>query len=125
MDAKTGEQAPPDSTYYAGWRQAVADGRFRQFPLETIVAAIQDLRTNTDSGVRNALVKFLSDTIYTRLRRTVGWILVLDPKLNSSPFITYIVIAWKIPPSQLLVLSDAHYRSVARIGPPQQGQSVE
>jgi hypothetical protein len=72
MDAKTGEQAPPDSTDYAGWRQAVADGRFRQFPLETIVAAIQDLRTNTDSGVRNALVKFLSDTIYTRLRRTVG-----------------------------------------------------
>jgi len=44
------------------------------------------------------------------------WILVLDPKLNSSPFITYIVIAWKIPPSQLLVLSDGHYRGMARIG---------
>lgn len=50
------------------------------------------------------------------------WILVLDPKLNHSPFITHIVIAWTIPPNRLLVLSDAHYRSVARIGGPAAGQ---
>ena len=47
------------------------------------------------------------------------WLLVLDPKLNRSPFITYVVIAWKIPRKRLLVLTDAHYRSLARIGLPQ------
>jgi hypothetical protein len=46
------------------------------------------------------------------------WILVLDSKLNRSPFITHIVLAWKIPPNRLLVLVDAHYRSTARVGPP-------
>ena len=46
------------------------------------------------------------------------WLLVLDPKLNRSPFITYIVVAWKIPRKRLLVLTDAHYRSMARVGPP-------
>jgi hypothetical protein len=53
------------------------------------------------------------------------WLIVLDPKLNRSPFITYIVIAWKIPPNRLLVLSDSHYRSVACIGPPQQGDGAK
>ena len=48
------------------------------------------------------------------------WLLVLDPKLNRSPFITYIVLAWKIPPTRLIVLTDAHYRSMARVGPPKQ-----
>ena len=50
------------------------------------------------------------------------WLLVLDPKLNRGPFISCIVNAWKIPQNQLLVLSDAHYRSTARVGPPQQGE---
>jgi hypothetical protein len=50
------------------------------------------------------------------------WILVLDPKLNRSPFITHIVLAWKIPRDRLLVLTDAHYRSLARVGRPQQEQ---
>jgi hypothetical protein len=50
------------------------------------------------------------------------WLLVLDPKLNRSPFITHIVLAWKIPRDRLLVLTDAHYRSLARVGPPQQEQ---
>jgi hypothetical protein len=53
------------------------------------------------------------------------WILVLDPKLNRSPFITYSVIAWKLPLNRLLVLSGSHYRSVARVGPPQQGNGAE
>lgn len=46
------------------------------------------------------------------------WLLVLDPKLNRSPFITHIVVAWKILRSRLLVLTDAHYRSMARIRSP-------
>jgi len=44
------------------------------------------------------------------------WLLVLDPKLNRAPFSTHIVIAWKIPRNRLLVLTDAHYRSFARVG---------
>jgi hypothetical protein len=47
------------------------------------------------------------------------WLLVLDPKLNRAPFITHVVTAWKIPRNRLLVLTDAHYRSMARVGPPQ------
>ena len=47
------------------------------------------------------------------------WLLVLDPKLNRSPFITHIVLVWKISLNRLLVLTDAHYRSMARVGPPQ------
>ena len=50
------------------------------------------------------------------------WLLVLDPKLNRSPFIAHIVRAWKIPTNRLLVLTDAHYRSLGRVGPPQQEQ---
>jgi hypothetical protein len=46
------------------------------------------------------------------------WILVLDPKFKRAPFITHVVVAWKIPRERLLVLTDAHYRSMARVGPP-------
>ena len=46
------------------------------------------------------------------------WLLVLDPKLNRGTFIEYIVLAWKIPRKRLLVLTDAHYRSLARVGLP-------
>lgn len=53
------------------------------------------------------------------------WLLVLDPKLNRSPFITHIVLAWNLPRSRLLVLTDAHYRSLARVGLPQQGSNAE
>lgn len=47
------------------------------------------------------------------------WILVLDPKLNRAPFIVHIVTTWKVPRDRLLVLTDAHYRSIARVGSPQ------
>jgi hypothetical protein len=47
------------------------------------------------------------------------WLLVLDPKLNRAPFIAHIVFGWKIPRSRLLTLTDIHYRSFARVGPPQ------
>ncbi len=43
---------------------------------------------------------------------------LLDAKLNRTPFIAYIVQAWNIPRNRLLVLTDAHYRSLARVGPP-------
>ena len=47
------------------------------------------------------------------------WLLLLDPKLNRAPFISHVVTVWKIPPDRLLVLTDAHYRSMARVGSPQ------
>ena len=47
------------------------------------------------------------------------WLLALDPKLNRAPFIAHIVFGWKIPRTRLLTLTDAHYRSLARVGPPQ------
>jgi hypothetical protein len=47
------------------------------------------------------------------------WLLVLDSKLNRSTFIDYVVLVWRIPRTRLLALPDAHYRSIARIGPPQ------
>ena len=49
------------------------------------------------------------------------WLLVLDPKLNRAPFITHILTVWKIPRNRLLVLTDAHYRSMARVRPPRRG----
>jgi hypothetical protein len=52
-------------------------------------------------------------------KQDVRWLLVLDPKLKRNPFISHIVLAWKIPQNRLLVLTDAHYRSLARVGPPQ------
>lgn len=72
MDASTGEEPPPDSTDIAGWRRAIADGRFRRFPLEAIAAAIQDLRPNRDGGLITALAKHLSESVYRIVRRYVG-----------------------------------------------------
>ena len=72
MNGNTGGERPPQSTDLAAWRQAVADGRLRQIPFEAIVAAIQDLGPDTDKAVQNALVKHLSDFIYTHLKRKIG-----------------------------------------------------
>jgi DNA-directed RNA polymerase specialized sigma24 family protein len=63
---------PPKSTDVGGWRQIVDEGWCCQFPFESIVAALQDLGPNTDRAVRNGLAKYLSDSIYTILRRNVG-----------------------------------------------------
>ncbi len=73
MDASTGEEPPPDSTDVAGWRQTIADGRFRRFPLEAIAAAIQDLRPNRDGALISTLVKHLSDSVYRIVRSQVGY----------------------------------------------------
>jgi DNA-directed RNA polymerase specialized sigma24 family protein len=71
MDHKAGEDAPP-STDLAGWRRAVGDGCFRAFSMESIVAAIQDLRPTTDKAVMNPLVLHVSDTIMRMLRGVIG-----------------------------------------------------
>ena len=72
MDTRTDDEPPPRSTDLDGWRQAVADGRYRKFKLETIVAAIQDLGPKTDKSVLNTLALHLSDTILRILRWRVG-----------------------------------------------------
>ncbi len=72
MDASTGEEPPLDSTDVAGWKRVVADGLLDRLPLEAIVAALQDLRLNTDLGLRNDLAKNLSDRVYRLLRGQVG-----------------------------------------------------
>ena len=72
MNKKTSEEIPPGSTDLAGWRQAIADGSFREFRLEEIVAAIQDLGPRTDKYVLNTLAKYLSDSMFRILRGLVG-----------------------------------------------------
>ena len=71
MDHRTSEDAPP-STDLAGWRGAVGNGCFRTFPMESVVAAIQDLGPTTDKTVMNPLVLHVSDTITRMLRGTIG-----------------------------------------------------
>ena len=50
----------PESNDIDGWRRAVKEERLSTFPLEAIVAAIQDLGVNSDIEVINALAQFLS-----------------------------------------------------------------
>jgi hypothetical protein len=71
MGPQTGEE-PPDPSDLAGWQRAIVEQRLHEFPAERIVAAFQDLGPNTDKSVRHALAKYLSDDIYTRLRRNIG-----------------------------------------------------
>jgi RNA polymerase sigma factor (sigma-70 family) len=72
MEASTNEEPPPDSTDFAGWKRAAEQKLLLYLPLEAIAAALQDIRFNTDSGLRNALAKALSDRTYKLLRRQVG-----------------------------------------------------
>ncbi len=72
METHTGEDATPRSTDLDAWRQAVTAGRFRNFKMEDIIAAIQDLGPGTDKGVLNPLVLHVSDTIVRILRSRVG-----------------------------------------------------
>jgi hypothetical protein len=53
------------------------------------------------------------------------WLLVLDEKLNRAPFIAYIVLAWEIPRHRLLVMTGAHYCSLARVGAPHSLEGAE
>jgi hypothetical protein len=72
MDTRTVEEPLPHSTDLAGWRQAVADGGFRDFRMEGIIAAIQDLGPKGDKVVLNPLVLHVSDTIVRILRLIVS-----------------------------------------------------
>jgi RNA polymerase sigma factor (sigma-70 family) len=72
MDTNSDEDAPPQPGDLSGWRAAIADGSFRQFRPEDIVATIQNLGPNTDKTVLNALAKHLSDTMMRLLRARVG-----------------------------------------------------
>ena len=72
MDASTSEEPPPDSTDFAGWKRAADEERLDYLPLEAIFAALQDIRFNTDSGLRNALAKALSNRTLKLLRARVG-----------------------------------------------------
>jgi hypothetical protein len=58
--------------YRTGFFEAGIDGRLSHFALEVIVAAIQDLGTDTDKAVRNALAEHLNRDAYTRLRRSIS-----------------------------------------------------
>lgn len=62
----------PASTDLAAWRQAVEDGRYRQFRCEDIIAAIQDLGFATEKTVLNPLAKHVSDCMLHLLRGKVG-----------------------------------------------------
>lgn len=72
MDASTSEEPPPDTTDFAGWKRAAEQGLLPRFRPETIFAALQDLRFNTDSGLRNELARALSNRTYRLLWRRVG-----------------------------------------------------
>jgi len=51
----TEEEPPPKPTDLDGWRRAIADGSYRAFRMEAVVAAIQDLGPNADEAVINSL----------------------------------------------------------------------
>lgn len=72
MDNPIGEEPPPRSTDLDGWRRAVADGRFGNFKMEVVIAAVQDLGPETDPSVLNPLLIHVSDTILRILRGKVG-----------------------------------------------------
>lgn len=72
MSQVTDEDDPPDSTDLEGWRLAVNEDRHRTYPLESIVAAIQDLGLCTDKAVLNPLAKHLSDALLHILRKCVS-----------------------------------------------------
>ncbi|TAJ81848.1 hypothetical protein [Reyranella sp.] len=64
---------PPASTDSEGWRKAIEDGALTRLPLESMVAALQDLDPRTASDVRRALLKYLSDAASRILRGAVGF----------------------------------------------------
>jgi RNA polymerase sigma factor (sigma-70 family) len=74
MDTTTSDEPPPSPAPadLTGWRQAVADGSYRDFRCEDIVAAIQALTPATDKQVVHALARHLSKTMLRILRKLVG-----------------------------------------------------
>lgn len=72
MQPNYAEEPPPPSIDLDGWRLAISEDRFRAFPLESLVAAIQDLGLNSDRTVINALVEHVSKSLMLMLRKFVG-----------------------------------------------------
>lgn len=68
----TDEDPPPSSTDLDGWRLAVKDGRFRDFKMEFVIAAIQDLGPKTDESILGPLVLHASETILRILHAMIG-----------------------------------------------------
>ncbi len=65
------KDAHVDSNDIEGWRLAAKQDQLSKFPLETIVAAIQDLGINCDAEVINALALHISDSVMRILRGKV------------------------------------------------------
>lgn len=68
----TEEEPPPKPTDLDGWRRAIADGCYRAFRIEAVVAAIQDLGPDADKEVINDLACHVSDTMLRILRKHIG-----------------------------------------------------
>jgi hypothetical protein len=47
-----------------------------------------------------------------------AWLLLLDPKLRSEPFTSYIMEEWRLLRDRLSIMTDPHYRSAERVRPP-------
>ena len=67
------ETEPPPSTDLEGWRHAVRERYHVRYRLEAIVAAIQDLGTQADTSVRNALAEHVSVSLQSILRKHVSY----------------------------------------------------
>jgi hypothetical protein len=72
MPVQSEAEPPPDPGDLEGWRRAVRDGHHSCFPMEAVIAAIQDLGPNSDREVINVLALHASDTILRILRSLVG-----------------------------------------------------
>ena len=71
--AAVNQDAPPESNHLDGWRMAVREGHYTRYRLESIVAAIQDLRSSLEPSILNLLAKHLSDALHRILRDRVGF----------------------------------------------------
>lgn len=71
MKQPKNDDGHPDSNDLEGWRLAVKENRLSKFPLEAIVAAIQDLGVDSDAALTDALALYLSDRVMHILRRKV------------------------------------------------------
>lgn len=72
MKQPKNDDSHPDSNDLEGWRLAVKENRLSKFPLEPIVAAIQDLGVDSDAALIDALALYLSDRVMHILRRKVS-----------------------------------------------------
>jgi len=53
-----------------------------------------------------------------------AWLLLLDPKLRATAFVSAIADEWRLPSGSLLILTDPHYRSRGGPGLLDDGQAM-